>query len=133
MILGIGVDMLEIARLEQAVQRHGERFLARLFTPAERAVCAQRARGAMACYAKRFAAKEALVKALGSGFRDGLWFTDIEVLNDAQGKPVTQLSGPTLARLQALSQGAGRGETRIHLSLSDERRYAIAQVVIEAA
>lgn len=124
MILGIGTDVVRIDRLERAMQRFGQRFLDRLFTPEEQTRCSSHVRPA-ACFAKRFAAKEALVKALGTGFRDGLWFTDITVENDAAGRPALRLSGPVA---QAL---AAHGEVRTHLSLSDELDLAMAFVVLE--
>jgi len=113
-----GVDMLEISRLTDAVNRHGERFLARIYTPAERDVCA----GNYASLAARFAAKEAVAKALGTGLGRVAW-TDIEVLRDASGAPVLNLTGNARARSDEL------GLRHWSLSLSHTREYAIAMVV----
>lgn len=124
MMVGIGTDLVQIPRMERAITRFGARFLDRLFTPEEQAHCGAMARPA-ACYAKRFAAKEALVKALGTGFRDGIWFTDITVHNDASGRPALRTSGACAAVLTAL------GAVRLHLSLSDEQDMAVAFVVVE--
>ncbi len=124
MILGTGVDLIEIERIDQALRRHGERFLRRVFTPGEIAYCgtseAHRARR----LAARFAAKEAVLKAFGMGLRDVKW-TDMEVLRDALGKPTLRLSG----RLAEIA--AEQGLTALHLSLSHSKDYAIAQVVAE--
>lgn len=126
MIAGIGVDLCRIDRMERALLRYGDRFSQRLFTPGELADCAQR-RDQAACLAKRFAAKEALVKAMGTGFRDGLWFRQIEVTHDPLGRPILRVSGATEARLQQM------GPMIMHLSLSDEDGMALAMVVLERA
>lgn len=108
MIVGIGNDIIEIARIEKAIQRHKEPLLERLFTQKERAYCAKYAEPARH-YAGRFAAKEAIVKALGTGFRGGISWQDIEILNDPQGKPIATLSQnlqehfPNLAILISIS------------------------------
>lgn len=121
MIAGTGIDIIEVVRIEQALERHAERFLARLFTPGEIAYCGggqQRIRR----LAARFAAKEAVLKALGTGLREVKW-TDMEIVNDALGKPSVRLSG-------RLAEIAGeQGITEFHLSLSHCTEYAVAQVV----
>ncbi|MBF0284059.1 MAG: holo-ACP synthase [Magnetococcales bacterium] len=124
MILGVGTDLVRVDRIAQARRRHGERFLRRLFTPVEQA--AGRGRADLDGFlAKRFAAKEALVKALGIGMRDGVWFTDMEVVNDPLGKPVMHCSGEVARRLEHL-------QARAHLSLTDEGGLAMAFVVLES-
>ena len=97
MILGIGSDIVDVRRIEQTIARHGERFLARIFTDVERATAERRARRAET-YAKRFAAKEACAKALGTGFRAGVFFRDMGVVNLASGRPTMALTGGALAR-----------------------------------
>jgi holo-[acyl-carrier protein] synthase len=124
MVIGIGIDIASPARLKQAWGRRGPRLLARLFTPAERADC-ERARDPWPAYAARFAAKEALLKALGTGLRQGLGWQQIEVRHDALGKPQLVLSG------RAAAIAAARGATRVHLSLSDLPELAVAQVLLE--
>ncbi len=124
MILGTGVDIVAVERLARAVDRHGERLLTRLFTPAEIAYCESSEPHRAARYAARFAAKEALLKALGIGLRQVRW-TDAEVVRDDLGRPSLRLSH----RLAEIA--AERGATRIHLSLSHTQEYAVAQVVIE--
>lgn len=123
MIYGIGVDLIEIDRIKQAIERNGQRFIDRVYTEGEQAYCAQRP--SYACYAARFTAKEAFLKAMGTGLRRGMSWRDIEVYTDELGKPHLRIHGYlqercTTERLQ-----------RIHLSLSHSTAYAIAQVVIE--
>ncbi len=124
MIVGTGVDIVAVERLARAVDRHGERLLRRLFTPAEIAYCESSEAHRAARLAARFAAKEAVLKALGIGLRQVRW-TDAEVCRDELGRPTMRLSG----RLAEIA--AARGATRIHLSLSHTQEYAVAQVVIE--
>lgn len=126
MILGTGIDIVAIPRIEALLS---ERFIARIFTASEQATCEARKERA-AGYAKRFAAKEACAKALGSGIgSDGL-FTEIEISNDERGAPHITLHGSALARLKSITpQGY---EANIFLALSDEAPYAIAHVIIEA-
>lgn len=124
MILGTGVDIVEVERIARAVERQGDRLLRRLFTPAEIAYCDASEPHRATRQAARFAAKEAVLKAFGIGLRMVRW-TDVEVVRDGQGRPSVRLSG----RLAELA--AERGATRIHLSLSHTRNYAIAQVVVE--
>ena len=133
MIIGIGSDLIDITRVAKVIERHGERFLDRIFTDAERARAARRAKNekmVVATYAKRFAAKEACAKALGTGIRHGVFWRDIGVVNLQSGQPTLALQGGALARLQALTPP---GHTPfIHLSLTDEHPYAQAFVIIEA-
>ncbi|MBE9534362.1 MAG: holo-ACP synthase [Proteobacteria bacterium] len=124
MIRGIGVDIVKVDRIEQAVERWGDRFLKRIFTPAEIERCQQRARPAQ-CLALRFAAKEAFAKALGLGMRKGLRWRDIEVVHDHLGKPDLLLHNQAQRLLEAMEA------RRTWLSLSDERESALAVVVLE--
>src|SRR5262249_36787616 len=102
MILGIGTDLVDIRRIEQAITRHGDRFIARIYTEAERAR-AERKANRIDTYAKRFAAKEACAKALGTGFRNGVFFRDMGVVNLPSGKPTLRLTGGALTRLEAIT------------------------------
>jgi holo-[acyl-carrier protein] synthase len=130
MILGIGSDLVDVGRIEKVIERHGERFLARIFTPAERARAERRANRA-ATYAKRFAAKEACAKALGTGLRAGVFWRDMGVVNLPSGRPTLKLSGGALARLKAITpEGC---EAKIDLTITDEGPLAQAFVVISAA
>jgi holo-[acyl-carrier protein] synthase len=124
MIVGIGSDMAEVPRLRQAIERHGERFLQRVFTPLEISYCRTH-RNADERFAARFAAKEAMMKALGTGWRRGIRWRDIEISNAASGKPELRLSGKALEFYESL------GGTRILLSLTHTDHYALAQVIIE--
>jgi holo-[acyl-carrier protein] synthase len=131
MILGLGSDMCDIRRIEAAIERHGERFLNRVFTAAERARAGRRAQGLQAAtYAKRFAAKEACAKALGTGFRDGVFLSDLSVVNLPSGQPTLQLTGGAARRLAAITPAGMMAQ--IALSLTDEPPYAFAQVIISA-
>ena len=129
MILGIGSDLVDVRRIEQVIARHGERFLQRIFTATERALAERRANRA-ATYAKRFAAKEACAKALGTGFRDGIFFRDLGVVNLPSGRPTMALTGAALARLRDMIP---QGHTaRIDIAITDEYPMAQAFVVISA-
>ena len=129
MIIGIGTDLIDIRRIERTIGRHGERFLDRIFTATERALAERRANRAET-YAKRIAAKEACAKALGTGFRRGVFFRDMGVVNLPSGKPTLQLTGGALARLQTITP---RGCTvQIDLALTDEWPLAQAFVIISA-
>src|SRR5205085_5672757 len=129
MILGIGSDMIDIRRIEQAMERFGDRFLERIFTDAERRKCDRRANRA-ASYARRFAAKEACSKALGTGFRHGVFWRDLGVVNLAGGKPCMQLTGGARRRLEELTP---TGMTaRLDVTLTDEPPMAQAVVIITA-
>jgi holo-[acyl-carrier protein] synthase len=128
-ILGVGSDLVDISRIERVIARHGERFLARVFTAAERAR-AEHKPNAGATYAKRFAAKEACSKALGTGMNAGVFWRDMGVVNVAGGRPTMRLTGGALVRLSAITP---RGfEPQIDLALSDEGLLAQAFVVISA-
>ena len=129
MILGIGSDMVDIGRIEKVIERHGERFLGRIFTAAERAR-AERRTDRVATYAKRFAAKEACAKALGTGLRAGVFWRDMGVVNLPSGRPTLRLSGGALARLKAITPDGC--EAQIDLTITDEGPLAQALVVISA-
>ncbi len=122
MAAGIGVDMLEIARMERAIKRRPS-FLKRVFTDEERAYCDSCARPAEH-YAARFAAREAVLKALGTGFSEGIGFKDVSVTNDEWGKPIAVLSG------RAAEVAAERGVQEVALSLSHTRDVAVANAVL---
>jgi holo-[acyl-carrier protein] synthase len=129
MILGIGSDLCDIRRIERTLERHGERFTERVFTDIERRKAEGRAHRA-ATYAKRFAAKEACAKALGTGMRRGVFWRDMGVVNMRSGQPTMALTGGAAERLMAMLP-AGH-EAVIHLTITDEHPYAQAFVVIEA-
>ena len=129
MILGIGNDLCDIKRIEKSLARFGDRFVQRIFTPVEQSRSEGRVTRA-ASYAKRFAAKEACSKALGTGMRAGVFWRDIGVINLPSGKPTMQLTGGAAERLAALIP-AGMSPV-IHISLTDDHPYAQAFVVIEA-
>jgi holo-[acyl-carrier protein] synthase len=129
MILGIGSDLVDIRRIEKSLARHGERFLSRVFTDVERARSERRA-GRVASYAKRFAAKEACSKALGSGISEGVYWRDMGVVNLPSGKPTMHLTGGAAARLAKLLPARHRAV--IHLTITDEFPIAQAFVIIEA-
>jgi holo-[acyl-carrier protein] synthase len=130
MILGLGSDLVDIRRIEKVLARHGDRFIQRIFTPVEVAKAEQRATR-IDTYAKRFAAKEACSKALGTGFRKGVFFRDMGVVNLPSGRPTMSLTGGALARLKEITP-AGL-EARIDVSLTDEYPLAQAIVIISAA
>ncbi|WP_198372540.1 holo-ACP synthase [Roseomonas rosulenta] len=131
MIIGIGSDVLDIRRLERTIEKHGDRFLERIFTPTERAKAERRTeRIRTATYAKRFAAKEAASKALGTGFRAGVFWRDLGVVNLPSGQPTLRLTGGAAERLAAITPPGHRAE--IALTMTDEFPYAQAMVVITA-
>ena len=133
MIVGIGSDLIDIRRVAKVIERHGERFLGRIFTDAERAKAERRAKSekmVVATYAKRFAAKEACSKALGTGFRAGVFWRDMGVVNLRSGQPTMALTGGAHARLLEIMPPGHR--PAIHLSLTDDHPYAQAFVIIEA-
>ncbi|MEO6381931.1 MAG: holo-ACP synthase [Nitrobacter sp.] len=133
MIIGIGSDLIDIRRVAKVIERHGDRFLHRIFTDAERAKAERRASNekmVVATYAKRFAAKEACSKALGTGIRCGVWWRDMGVVNLPSGQPSMTLTGGALKRLETLAP-AGM-ETRIDLSMTDDWPLAQAFVIISA-
>jgi holo-[acyl-carrier protein] synthase len=129
MIIGIGSDLVDIRRIERVIGRHGERFLSRVFTETERARAERRTK-AVETYAKRFAAKEACSKALGTGIRAGVWWRDMGVINLPGGRPSMKLTGGALKRLEAITPGGC--EARIDVSITDEWPIAQAFVVISA-
>ena len=129
MIIGLGSDLCDVRRIEKVLERHGERFLTRIFTPAERAKAERRTNRAET-YAKRFAAKEACAKALGTGLRRGVFWRDMGVVNLPGGRPTMSLTGGALARLQAITPAGC--EARIEVSLTDEGPTAQAIVIISA-
>ena len=129
MILGLGSDLVDIRRIEKVLARHGDRFIQRIFTPVEVAKAERRATR-IDTYAKRFAAKEACSKALGTGFRKGVFFRDMGVVNLPSGRPTMSLTGGALARLKEITP-AGL-EARIDVSLTDEYPLAQAIVIISA-
>jgi len=129
MIIGLGSDIVDVRRIARVVDKYGERFLDRIFTPAERAKAEHRATR-IETYAKRFAAKEACAKALGTGFRRGVFWRDLGVVNLPGGKPTMKLTGGALQRLQAITP-AGY-EATIEVSLTDEGPTAQAIVIISA-
>jgi holo-[acyl-carrier protein] synthase len=131
MILGLGSDICDIRRIESAISRHGERFLFRVFTETERSKAASRTQRIQAAtYAKRFAAKEAAAKALGTGFRRGVFFSDLGVVNLPTGQPTLQMTGGAAERLAAITP-AGM-VSAVALTMTDEYPYAFAQVIISA-
>ncbi len=129
MIIGIGSDMVDIRRIEKAIERHGERFLDRIFTEAERAKSDRRAARA-ASYAKRFAAKEACSKALGTGLKHGVFWRDMGVANLPSGQPTMQLTGGAARRLEQLTPAGC--EAQIHITITDDYPLAHAFVMISA-
>ena len=129
MILGIGTDLCDIRRIESSLERFGERFTHRVFTDGERAKCDRRAaRGPS--YARRFAAKEACAKALGTGIAQGVFWRDMEVVNLPSGQPTLRLTGRAREHLAGMVPEGH--EARLHLTLTDEPPLAQAFVIIEA-
>jgi holo-[acyl-carrier protein] synthase len=129
MILGLGTDLIDIRRVEKTLERFGDKFTERCFTPIERAKADRRATRA-ATYAKRYAAKEACSKALGTGFRAGVFWRDIGVVNLPTGQPTIELTGGAKARLDAMTPPGMVAQ--IHLTLTDEPPLAEAMVMIVA-
>src|SRR5215468_7027365 len=127
MILGVGSDLIDVRRIERTIERHGERFLARIFTATERTKADGRARKAET-YAKRFAAKEACAKALGTGLRAGVFWRDMGVVNLPSGRPTMKLTGGALRRLQAITPAGFAA--RIDVTLTDDFPQAQAVVLI---
>jgi len=130
MILGIGSDLIDIRRIEKTIARFGDRFLDRIFTATEKARSDRRPLTRIESYAKRYAAKEACSKALGTGFRRGVFWRDMGVVNLPSGKPSLQLTGGALARLESLIPPGH--EAQIDLSITDEPPMAQAIVIITA-
>jgi holo-[acyl-carrier protein] synthase len=129
MIIGVGSDLIDIRRIEKAIARHGDRFLSRVFTDVERSKAESRSKS-IDTYAKRFAAKEACAKALGTGFRRGVFWRDLGVVNLPTGRPGMRLTGGALARLEAITPEGHRA--RIDVTLTDEWPMAQALVIISA-
>lgn len=121
MIYGIGTDIIEVKRIEESIERFGQRFLDRIFSEDEQAYCLHH-RDSSRRFAGRFAAKEAIVKSLGTGFRDGISWLDIEIINNSQGKPEVLLSNKLKNDFDA---------PQIHLSISHGRDYATAFAICE--
>ncbi|MBI4852093.1 MAG: holo-ACP synthase [Acidobacteria bacterium] len=124
MVIGTGIDIIEISRIQQAIDRNGELFLRRIFSPLEQAYCQARHLSAVH-YAGRFAAKEAAFKALGTGWAGKIRWVDVEV-ESGSGPPKLKLSGVAAERFESI------GATKSHLSISHSRDYAVAMVIFEA-
>jgi holo-[acyl-carrier protein] synthase len=129
MILGIGSDITDVRRIAQVIERYGDRFIDRIFTATERAR-AERRRNRVETYAKRFAAKEACAKALGTGLRGGVWWRDMGVINLPSGRPTMELTGGAKRRLEAITPAGF--EARIDITITDEGPMAHAFVMISA-
>jgi len=129
MILGLGNDLIDIRRIEKAIEKHGDRFLLRVFTDIERAKSDRRAQRA-ASYAKRFAAKEACAKALGTGLNHGVYWRDMGVVNLPGGKPTMALTGGALKRLEKITPPGHHAQ--IDLTITDDMPLAQAIVIISA-
>jgi holo-[acyl-carrier protein] synthase len=131
MILGIGNDMVDIRRIERTLERHGARFIDRIFTPIEVARAERRPITRLGTYAKRFAAKEACSKALGTGFRAGVFWRDMGVVNLPSGQPTLVLAGGAALRLARITPPGM--VAALALTMTDEYPYAEAMVIISAA
>ncbi len=129
MIIGIGSDLIDIRRVEKSLERYGERFVQRIYTEVEQARSESR-RARAASYAKRFAAKEACAKALGTGMAQGVFWRDMGVVNRPGGKPTMALTGGAAKRLAALLPPGH--QAAIHLTITDDFPLAQAFVIIEA-
>ena len=130
MIVGLGSDLCNIERIANSLERFGERFLNRVFTNVERAKAERRPFTRAGTYAKRFAAKEAFSKAVGTGFKRGVFMKDIGVVNLPSGQPTLQLTGGARERLDAITP-AGH-VAHIHLTMTDDHPFALAVVIITA-
>lgn len=128
-VIGFGSDLVDIRRIEKTIERRGQRFIDRIYTDIEKAKSEGRA-GRIASYAKRFAAKEACAKALGTGFNNGVFWRDLGVVNLVGGKPTMELTQGALARLKEITPEGQIAE--IHLTITDEFPYAQAIVMITA-
>ena len=129
-IIGIGSDLCNIERIQNSLDRFGERFINRVFTDTERAKAEKRPFTRAGTYAKRFAAKEAFSKAVGTGFKRGVFMKDIGVVNKASGEPTLALTGGARERLDALTPDGHAAH--IHLTMTDDHPFAMAVVVITA-
>ncbi len=125
MVLGVGTDLMETKRIEVSIDRFGERFLERVFTPGEIAYCMRKKKNAAESFAARFAAKEAGAKALGTGISRGVTWKELEVRREANGRPTLHLSG------RAAELAGAMGVRRMQLSLTHSRELAMAVVVVE--
>lgn len=131
MIIGLGSDIMDIRRIEKTIARYGDRFLNRIFTPAERAKAERRTEKIRAAtYAKRYAAKEAASKALGTGFRQGVFWRDLGVVNLSSGQPTLRMTGGAAARLAQITPPGL--VSHVALTMTDEFPYAQAMVIITA-
>ncbi|HVQ09249.1 MAG TPA: holo-ACP synthase [Allosphingosinicella sp.] len=130
MIIGLGSDLCNIERIQNSLNRFGERFIARVFTETEKAKAERRPFTRAGTYAKRFAAKEAFSKAVGTGFRRGVFMKDIGVVNLPSGQPTLALTGGAKERLDAITP-PGHAAT-VHLTMTDDLPFAMAVVIIEA-
>ena len=131
MIVGLGSDICDIRRIERSIEKYGDRFLERIFTETERAKAMQRSEKIQAAtFAKRFAAKEAASKALGTGFRKGVFFSDLGVVNLPSGQPTLRMTGGAEQRLLAITPPGMVAQ--VALTMTDEYPYAYAQVIISA-
>jgi holo-[acyl-carrier protein] synthase len=128
MIIGLGSDLCSIERIQHSLDRFGERFIARVFTAAERAKAERRPFTRAGTYAKRFAAKEAFAKAVGTGFRRGVFMKDIGVVNLPSGQPTLALTGGAKQRLDAMTPPGHLAE--VHLTMTDDHPFALAVVII---
>ena len=129
MIIGYGIDLIDIRRIEKTINRFDERFIKRIFTKNE-IIRSDKKQKRIESYAKRFAAKEACSKALGTGFRSGVFWKNIEVVNEKSGKPTLNLSGGAYKRLKKLTPNGNN--YNISLSITDDFPWAQANVIIEA-
>jgi holo-[acyl-carrier protein] synthase len=125
MVLGLGTDLMETRRVQESIDRYGERFLERIFTPEEIAYCMRKRKNAAESFAARFAAKEAGAKALGTGISRGVSWKEFEVRREASGRPTLHLSGRAAELAEAM------GIKRVQLSLTHSRELALAVVVAE--
>nr|WP_255696644.1 holo-ACP synthase [Sandaracinobacteroides sayramensis] len=130
-VIGLGNDLCNIERIAASIDRFGDRFINRIFTPLEQAKANRRELTRIGTYAKRFAAKEAASKALGTGFRDGVFFRDIGVVNLASGRPTLSLTGGAAVRLAAITPPGHKAD--IHVTLTDDHPWAQAIVLITAS
>jgi len=131
MIIGIGSDLCNIERIQSSLDRFGERFTNRVFTDVERARAEKRPFTRAGTYAKRFAAKEAFSKAVGTGFKRGVFMRDIGVVNKASGQPTLHLTGGAKQRLDDMTPAGHAAE--VHLTMTDDHPFALAFVVITAS
>ena len=130
MIIGLGSDLCNIDRIQHSIDRFGERFLARVFTETERAKAERRPFTRAGTYAKRFAAKEAFSKAVGTGFKRGVFMKDIGVVNLPSGQPALALTGGAKERLDAMTPPGHLAQ--VHLTMTDDHPFALAVVIITA-